>query len=70
MQSNEQAEARKRKGAGKDDGKKLKKPKTGKDKEDGLMLNAAAKCVEILHVKVVHVSKTNIWYFECVNRFF
>ncbi|XP_030288280.1 protein RRP5 homolog isoform X1 [Sparus aurata] len=65
FQSNEQAEARKRKGAGKDDGKKLKKPKTGKDKEDGLMLNAAAKCVEILHVKNV---KEGMLMLGCVKE--
>ncbi|KAG8015142.1 Protein RRP5-like protein, partial [Nibea albiflora] len=52
FQSNEQAETKKRKGAVKDDGKKLKKLKTGKEKE-GLTLNAAAKCVEILHIKNV-----------------
>ncbi|XP_034457166.1 protein RRP5 homolog isoform X2 [Hippoglossus hippoglossus] len=52
FQSNEQAEAKtKRKGALKDDAKKLKKQKTGKEKSDGLALNAAAKCVEILHLK-------------------
>ncbi|KAM3865426.1 protein RRP5 homolog [Diretmus argenteus] len=50
FQSNDQTETKKRKGA-KDDGKKLKKQKTGKEKEDALTLNAAAKCVEILHVK-------------------
>lgn len=53
MQSNEPVETKKRKGAVKDDGKKLKKPKTGKEKE-GLTLNAAAKCVEILHLKVIN----------------
>ncbi|TMS23923.1 Protein RRP5-like protein [Larimichthys crocea] len=52
FQSNEPVETKKRKGAVKDDGKKLKKPKTGKEKE-GLTLNAAAKCVEILHLKNV-----------------
>nr|XP_046261090.1 protein RRP5 homolog [Scatophagus argus] len=51
FQSNDQAETKKRKGAGKDDGKKLKKPKTGK--EESLTLNAEAKCVEILHIKNV-----------------
>lgn len=51
FQSNEQTETKKRKGAAKDEGKKLKKPKTGKEKEDGLTLNAAVKCVEILHIK-------------------
>ena len=54
MQSNELAEAKKkRKGALKDEAKKLKKQKTGKEKRDGLALNAAAKCVEILHLKVI-----------------
>ncbi len=57
MQSNEQAETKKRKGAPKDDSKKLKKPKTSK--EEGLTLNAAVKCVEILHSKVIHFSKNN-----------
>ncbi|TKS69125.1 Protein RRP5 -like protein NF-kappa-B-binding protein [Collichthys lucidus] len=52
FQSNEPVETKKRKGAVKDDGKKLKKPKTDKEKE-GLTLNAAAKCVEILHLKNV-----------------
>lgn len=52
MQSNEQAETKKRKGAVKDDGKKFKKQKTGKGNRDGLTLNAATKCVEILHTKV------------------
>ncbi|XP_029924542.1 protein RRP5 homolog [Myripristis murdjan] len=51
FQSNEATETKKRKGASKDDSKKLKKQKTGKEKEDGLTLNAAAKCVEILHIK-------------------
>ncbi|XP_019939596.2 protein RRP5 homolog [Paralichthys olivaceus] len=54
FQSNEQAETkRKRKAALKDDARKLKKQKTGKEKNDGLALNAAAKCVEILHMKNV-----------------
>lgn len=57
MKSNEQAETKKRKGAVKDDNKKLKKPKTGQEKEDGLTLNAAAKFVEILHIKVIHLSR-------------
>lgn len=52
-QSNEQTEIKKRKGAIKDESKKFKKLKTGKEKEEGLTLNAAAKCVEILHVKVI-----------------
>lgn len=55
MQSNEQEETKKRKGAAKDDSKKSKKPKTGTEKEDGLTLNAAATTVEILHMKVMHL---------------
>ncbi|XP_054459743.1 protein RRP5 homolog [Anoplopoma fimbria] len=62
FQSNEQAETKKRKGAGKDAGKKLKKPKTGKD---GLTLNAAAKCVEILHIKNL---KEGILMLGCVKE--
>lgn len=57
MQSNEQVETKKRKGAPKDDSKKLKKPNTGKG--DGLTLNAAAKCVEILHLKVRQLTRSN-----------
>nr|XP_040042477.1 protein RRP5 homolog isoform X1 [Gasterosteus aculeatus aculeatus]XP_040042479.1 protein RRP5 homolog isoform X1 [Gasterosteus aculeatus aculeatus] len=49
FQSNEQAETKKRKGAGKDADQKFKKPKTGTG--DHLTLNAEAKCVEILHIK-------------------
>lgn len=52
-QTSEQAETKKRKVTGKDAGKKVKKPKTGKEKGDGLTLNAATKCVEILHIKVM-----------------
>ncbi|XP_031144955.1 protein RRP5 homolog isoform X2 [Sander lucioperca] len=63
FQSNEKAETKKRKGAVKDDGKKLKKPKTGKG--DGLTLNAAAKCVEILHMKNV---KEGILMLGCVKE--
>lgn len=51
FQSNEPTETKKRKGAAKDDANKLKKQKTGKER-DALALNAAAKCVEILHLKV------------------
>ncbi|XP_018520155.1 protein RRP5 homolog isoform X2 [Lates calcarifer] len=61
FQSNEQAETKKRKGAVKDDGKKLKKQK----KEDGLTLNAAAKCVEILHIKNV---KEGMLMLGCVKE--
>lgn len=53
MQSNELAETKRRKGAVKDDGKKPKKQKTNNVKEAGLTLNAAAKRVEILHIKVL-----------------
>ncbi|KAK7930283.1 hypothetical protein WMY93_006678 [Mugilogobius chulae] len=49
FQSSEQTEIKKRKGASKEDGKKAKKTKTGK--EDALKLNAAGNAVEILHVK-------------------
>ncbi|KAK2815754.1 hypothetical protein Q5P01_026221 [Channa striata] len=53
FQPNEPAETKKRKGAAKGDGKKVKKQKTGNEKEAGLTLNAAAKVVEILHIKNV-----------------
>ncbi|TNM85943.1 hypothetical protein fugu_008214 [Takifugu bimaculatus] len=53
FQSNEESETKKRKGTLKDDGKKIKKPKTGKEKEETLTLNASAKNVEILHIKNV-----------------
>ncbi|XP_042340555.1 protein RRP5 homolog isoform X2 [Plectropomus leopardus] len=62
FQSHEQTETKKRKGAAKDDGKKLKKPKTGKD---SLTLNAAAKCVEILHIKNV---KEGMLMLGCVKE--
>ncbi|XP_029990417.1 protein RRP5 homolog isoform X2 [Sphaeramia orbicularis] len=65
FESNEQIETKKRKGAGNDDGKKLKKPKTGKEKEDGLTLNADAKCVEILHIKNV---KEGMLMLGCVKE--
>ncbi|XP_031720539.1 protein RRP5 homolog isoform X1 [Anarrhichthys ocellatus] len=63
FQSKEQTETKKRKGAGQDAGKKLKKPKTGKG--DGLTLNAAAKCVEILHIKNL---KEGILMLGCVKE--
>lgn len=63
FQSNEQAETKKRKGAVRDDGKKLKKPKTVKDKS--LTLNAAAKCVEILHIKNI---KEGMLMLGCVKE--
>ncbi|XP_034406694.1 protein RRP5 homolog isoform X2 [Cyclopterus lumpus] len=63
FQSNEPATTKKRKGAGKDADKKLKKPKTGKG--DGLTLNAAAKCVEILHIKNL---KEGILMLGCVKE--
>ncbi|XP_029707294.1 protein RRP5 homolog isoform X2 [Takifugu rubripes] len=53
FQSNEESETKKRKGTLKDDGKKIKKPKAGKEKEETLTLNASAKIVEILHIKNV-----------------
>ncbi|XP_029285082.1 protein RRP5 homolog isoform X2 [Cottoperca gobio] len=62
FQSKEHEETKKRKGAVKDDGKKLKKPKTGKD---SLTLNAAAKCVEILHIKNL---KEGILMLGCVKE--
>lgn len=64
FQSNEQADSKKRKGA-KEDGKKPKKQKTGKNKEDGLTLNAAVKCVEILHSKNV---KEGMLLLGCVKE--
>ncbi|KAM7009922.1 protein RRP5 homolog [Tautogolabrus adspersus] len=65
FQSNEQAETKKRRGAAKDDGKKLKKQRTEKGKDDGLTLNAAAKCVEILHIKNV---KEGMLMLGCVKE--
>ncbi|XP_070830544.1 protein RRP5 homolog isoform X2 [Chaetodon trifascialis] len=64
FQSNEQVEAKKRKAAFEDDDKKLKKPKPGREKEGGLTLNAAAKCVEILHLKNV---KEGMLMLGCVK---
>ncbi|KAI3352853.1 hypothetical protein L3Q82_019426 [Scortum barcoo] len=64
FQSNEQADSKKRKGA-KEDGKKPKKQKMGKNKEDGLTLNAAVKCVEILHSKNV---KEGMLLLGCVKE--
>nr|XP_020498454.1 LOW QUALITY PROTEIN: protein RRP5 homolog [Labrus bergylta] len=64
FQSNEQTETKKRKGASKDEGKKLKKPKTEKEKDNGLTLNAAAKTVEILHNKNV---KEGMLMLGCVK---
>ncbi|XP_071359529.1 protein RRP5 homolog isoform X2 [Trachinotus anak] len=65
FQSNEQAETKKRKGAVKDDSKKLKKQKTTKEEDNGLTLNTAAKCVEILHVKNV---KEGMLMLGCVKE--
>ncbi|XP_035493857.2 protein RRP5 homolog [Scophthalmus maximus] len=65
FQSNEQAETKKRKGWVKDDAKKPKKQKTAKGKDDGLSLNAAAKCVEILHIKNV---KEGMLMLGCVKE--
>lgn len=67
MQANEPAETKKRKGAVKDDGKKLKKQKNNREKEAGLTLNAAVKCVEILHIKVLNI--TEIYKMCKVNLF-
>ncbi|XP_055013980.1 protein RRP5 homolog isoform X2 [Boleophthalmus pectinirostris] len=63
FQSSERTETKKRKGAGKDDGKKVKKTKTGQ--EDALMLNAAGNIVEILHVKNV---KEGMLLLGCVKE--
>lgn len=52
MQTAEQKESKKRKGAPKDGINKSKKPKK-EEKEGGLTLNAAATTVEILHIKVM-----------------
>ncbi|XP_041640703.1 protein RRP5 homolog [Cheilinus undulatus] len=65
FQSNEQVETKKRKGAVKDDGKKLKKQKSEKEKDGGLTLNAAAKCVEILHIKNI---KEGMSMLGCVKE--
>ncbi|KAK2919332.1 protein RRP5 homolog isoform X1 [Channa argus] len=65
FQPNEPAETKKRKGAAKDDGKKLKKQKTGNEKEAGLTLNAVAKLVEILHIKNV---KEGMLMLGCVKE--
>ncbi|XP_076001559.1 protein RRP5 homolog isoform X2 [Genypterus blacodes] len=64
QQTSEPKETKKRKGAVKDDAKKLKKQKTGKDK-DALTLNAAVKCVEILHLKNV---KEGMLMLGCVKE--
>ncbi|XP_068178536.1 protein RRP5 homolog isoform X2 [Antennarius striatus] len=53
FKSSEQPETKKRKTSINDDNKKLKKPKTDKEKRDALTLNASAKCVQILHIKDV-----------------
>uniref|UniRef100_UPI003AB019B0 protein RRP5 homolog isoform X1 n=1 Tax=Centroberyx gerrardi TaxID=166262 RepID=UPI003AB019B0 len=65
FQAKEQTEPKKRKGATKDDIKKFKKQKTGKEKEDSLTLNAAAKCVEILHMKSL---KEGMLMLGCVKE--
>ncbi|XP_061625770.1 protein RRP5 homolog isoform X1 [Phyllopteryx taeniolatus] len=51
FKSNEKEDSKKRKGGSKDDSKKVKKQKTTEKNGGGLTLNAAAKCVEILHIK-------------------
>ncbi|XP_061578811.1 protein RRP5 homolog isoform X2 [Cololabis saira] len=65
FQSNEQTEPKKRKEFTKDDSKKLKKQKTDGDKRGELTLNAAAKCVEILHIKNV---KEGMLMLGCVKE--
>ncbi|KAF7663388.1 hypothetical protein LDENG_00211330 [Lucifuga dentata] len=65
FQINEQTVAKKRKGEVKDDGKKLKKQKTGKEKDNALTLNASVKCVEILHLKNV---KEGMLMLGCVKE--
>uniref|UniRef100_A0AAV2LNK6 Protein RRP5 homolog n=1 Tax=Knipowitschia caucasica TaxID=637954 RepID=A0AAV2LNK6_KNICA len=60
FQTNEHTETKKRKGAGKDDGKKVKKSKT-----DALMLNVAGNTVEILHAKNV---KEGMLFLGCVKE--
>lgn len=63
FQSDEQTATKKRKG-GKDDGKKLKKQKI-EEIEGGLTLNAAAKSVEILHIKNV---REGMLFLGCVKE--
>lgn len=67
-QSNEESERKKRKGALKDDGKKIKKPKTDKEKEETLTLNASAKIVQILHIRVIHFPRIPIYYQETYSN--
>lgn len=54
LQSNEETGTKKRKGLVKDGVKKTKKQKMENGNEP-LTLNAEAKCVEILHIKVITV---------------
>lgn len=63
FQSREEVQTKKRKGA--DDGKNLKKQKTEKVKDEGLTLNTAAKCVEILHMKNL---KEGMMMLGCVKE--
>ncbi|XP_047435563.1 protein RRP5 homolog isoform X2 [Mugil cephalus] len=65
FQSKEQTENKKRKGAGKGDAKKGKRQKTDEINKVSLTLNAAAKCVEILHVKNV---KEGMLMLGCVKE--
>ncbi|XP_030586460.1 protein RRP5 homolog isoform X2 [Archocentrus centrarchus] len=65
FQSNEQAEAKKRKTGAKDDSKKLKKQRAGEKTEAGLTLNAPVKSVEILHAKNV---KEGMLMLGCVKE--
>lgn len=65
MQVNVPAETTKRKGAVKDDGKKLKKQKLGNEMDAGLTLNVPSKHVEILHLKVLLCINFRINFFYC-----
>ncbi|XP_054634148.1 protein RRP5 homolog isoform X2 [Dunckerocampus dactyliophorus] len=64
FQSNEPTETKKRKGAPKDDSKRVKKQNTSDKKQDVLTLNASAKSVEILHMKDV---KEGMLMLGCVK---
>ncbi|XP_034043197.1 protein RRP5 homolog [Thalassophryne amazonica] len=65
FQLNEQSRPKKRKGAAKEGGKKVKKEKPDKETESPLMLNAAPKCVEVLHLKYV---KEGMLVLGCVKE--
>lgn len=65
MQTDEQRERKKRKGAPKDGSNKPKKLKK-EGKEEGLKLNAAARTVEILHIQVMDLYI--LFGLLCVSR--